>query len=459
MDDKKKVDRLCRAGNSISRRDFIRYSSLALTAAALPKLLACSSYQPPGDCLIEGVRPVREGGGKQVFESSHLAGVKMRNRIIRSATTLGLADETGRPTDRLVEKYIDLAEGGVGAIITGFVAIQRNGMPGTCNALMIDSDEYIDDYRRVSDIVHKHDTPIFMQLAHAGRQTRSVVTGLATVAPSAINSRYYNEEVPRELTESEILEIIDNFVLAVERAREAGFDGVQLHGAHGYLLSEFLSADMNRREDRWGGTTENRVRILREILERARKRVGDYPILVKLNGYDYQRHGMRVDEAARIATMLEDADCDGIEISCGVVDDGLSTVRGPEVPVEAAMEYSFRLKDKPALLKKMIPALAPLFVKPYEPVDNYNVCAAKEIKEKVDIPVIAVGGIKDLNDIREILQGNMADYVGMSRAFIIEPDIVNLFQAELSDASECISCCYCIVSIEERPVECFYGEL
>ena len=459
MDDKKKVDRHCRAGRPLSRREFIRYSSLALTTAAMPKILACSSYQPPGDCLIEGVRPVRESGGKQVFESSHLAGVKIRNRIIRSATTLGLADETGRPTDELVEKYIEFAEGGVGAIITGFVAIRKDGIPGTPNALMIDSDDYIDDYGRVAEIVHDHDTPIFMQLAHSGRQTRSALTGLPTVAPSAIKSRYYNEDVPRELSESEILEIVDDFVRAIERAEKAGFDGVQLHGAHGYLLSEFLSPDMNRREDRWGGTTENRVRILREILGKARKRIGDYPILVKLNGYDFQRNGMRVDEAARIASMLEDAGCDAIEVSCGVADDGLSTVRGPEVPVEAALEYSFRLKDKPAFVKKMIPALSPLLVKPYKPVDNYNVCAAMEIKERVDIPVIAVGGIKDLGDIREIIPGNMADYVGMSRAFIIEPDIVNLFQAELSDASECISCCYCIMCLEERPVECFYGEL
>ena len=459
MDRKKQVDRKGRAGRSISRRDFIRYSSLAITTAALPKIFACSSYQPPGDCLIKEVQPVRESEGKQVFEGSHLAGVKIMNRIIRSATTLGLADETGRPTDELIEKYIELAQGGVGAIITGFVAIQRNGMPATCNALMIDGDEYVDDYRRVADIVHKHNTPIFMQLAHSGRQTRSALTGQATVAPSALKSKYYNEEVPRELTEPEIYEIIDNFVLAIERAEKAGFDGVQLHAAHGYLLSEFLSPDMNRREDRWGGTTENRGRILREIIEKARKRVGDYPILVKLNGYDFQPHGMRVEEAAKIASMLQAAGCDGIEVSCGVVDDGLSTIRGPEVPVEAALEYSFRLKDKPALIKKMIPAISPLFVKPYEPVDNYNVCAAMEIKERVDIPVIAVGGIKDLGDIREIIQGNMADYVGMSRAFIIEPDIVNLFQAELSDASECISCCYCIVSIEEKPIECYYGEL
>jgi len=117
------------------------------------------------------------------------------------------------------------------------------------------------------------------------------------------------------------------------------------------------------------------------------------------------------------------------------------------------------LKDKPKFIKKVIPILAPLVIETYEPVDNYNVCAAMEIKERVDIPVIAVGGIKNLDDIRQIIQGNMADYAGMSRAFIIEPDIVNLFQEELSDASECISCCYCIASIEERPVECFYGEL
>jgi 2,4-dienoyl-CoA reductase-like NADH-dependent reductase (Old Yellow Enzyme family) len=307
--------------------------------------------------------------------------------------------------------------------------------------------------------VHQDNTPIIMQIAHCGRQTRRAITGEPTVAPSAITDNYYNEETPKALTELEIKEIIQNFVLAIDRARKAGFDGVQLHAAHGYLLSEFLSPNMNQRTDKWGGTIENRFRIIKEIYEGARKRVGDYPILVKVSAYDYQPNGLRVNETIKMATMLQGVGCDGIEVSCGVLDDGFSTIRVPELPVEPALAFSFRFKNQYYIVKKILPYIAPLLMDTHEPIDNYNVCAAQEIKQRVDIPIIVVGGIRKLRDIEQIIGGNMADYIAMSRPFIIEPDIVNKFRTQSQTKSECISCGYCIVALEEMPAQCFYGQL
>jgi len=445
----------------LSRRDLIKLSAMVLTAATLPGTMGCSHYRPKKkDCLlIEDIVQKEIKSQKQIFEPSTLNGISVSNRIFRSATTLGLADESGKPTEELKERYIELAQGGVGAIITGMAGTQQNGKLATNTVLMIDKDDYIEDYRTFTDSVHEYNTPIIMQVGHAGHQTRSAVTGCEKVAPSAMRHSYYNETMPRELTESEIKEIIDNFIRAIERAKNAGFDGVQLHGAHGYLLSSFLSLHTNRRDDRWGGSIENRFRIIKEIYAGARKRVGNYPVMIKINAYDDQRNGMRLDEAIQIATLLQDASCDAIEVSCGGTGEMMISMRGPEFPIDPVLEYSFRYKSKSAVTKTMIRHTAPIFINKYKPLENYNVCASKEIKHNVDIPVIVVGGDKKLNDINQIIAENEADYVAMSRAFIIEPDIVKRFRTGQQASSECISCNYCIACLEGIPAQCHYGSL
>ncbi len=446
--------------NGLSRRDLIKLSAMALTATALAGTTGCSRYRPKKkNCLlVENIVQREIKPQIQTFEASMLKGINVRNRIIRSATTLGLADESGKPTEALKKKYVELAQGGAGAIITGMAGTQKNGKLGSNKALMIDGDEHIDDYRKVTEAVHKHNTPIILQIGHAGYQTRSAITGCKKVAPSARRHLYYNETMPSELTESGIKDLIENFIRAIEQAKRAGFDGVQLHGAHGYLLSTFLSLNTNRRDDRWGGSLENRFRIIKEIYEGARKRVGSYPILIKINAYDDQRNGMRLDESVQIASLLQDVGCDAIEVSCGA-GQAMIGIRGPEIPIDPFLEYSFRYKNKSKVTKTMIRYTAPLFIKKYKPLKNYNVCAAAQMKQKVDIPVIAVGGIRNLDDINRIIAEKKADYVSMARAFIIEPDIVNRFRTGQQVSSECISCSYCIASIEEMPVQCYYGSL
>ncbi|MGA2734829.1 MAG: NADH:flavin oxidoreductase [Syntrophobacteraceae bacterium] len=395
----------------------------------------------------------------EVFEPTVLAGIPLRNRIIRSATHEGMADERGYPTEALKQTYLRLAKGNVGAIITGYAGVQPNGKSPLYRMLMIDNDEAAASYEGIVQAVHANNTSIVLQIAHCGRQTRSKIIGERPVAPSAIRDKFYNEDLPKELTSEEIEALIVNFVNAIERARRAGFDGVQLHAAHGYLLSQFLSPYMNRRQDKWGGTTENRFRILHEIYTRARERVGDFPILIKINAYDGRRQGMRLEEAVRIARRLEHVGCSGIEISCGTSEDGFYTVRGAKAPLKAVFNYTFRYKSYPAFFQNLMLRFANFIIPPVAPLKNYNVDAAQEIKSQLSIPVIVVGGITSLDDIAGIIENNKADAVSMSRPFIIEPNIVKKFQEGVQRTSKCIACNYCLVASEERPLRCYYGKL
>jgi 2,4-dienoyl-CoA reductase-like NADH-dependent reductase (Old Yellow Enzyme family) len=398
-------------------------------------------------------------GCLMLFEPYDLAGIQLRNRIIRSATHEGLADANGRPTEKLKRKYLQLARGGVGAIITGYAGITQAGRCPSVGMLMIDRDELVLHYLELTAAVHASGTPIILQIAHCGRQTRRAVTGLPTVAPSAIRDRFFSEEVPHALADAEIEEIVEQFVQGVMRAQRAGFDGVQLHAAHGYLLAQFLSAHSNRRKDRWGGSIENRCRVVTDIIMTARSRVGDFPILVKLNAYDGRKRGMRVEEAAVVARLLECAGCSGLEVSCGVYEDGLSTVRSDRLPAEAAFAFVHKYKDYPKWMQKIAKVVLPWVTPESTPVINYNVEAARRIKESVSLPVCVVGGIRSLADMQAIVDSGAADLVSLCRPLIKEPQLVNKLRAGRQSAARCRNCGYCALGQEVLPLCCYDGKL
>jgi 2,4-dienoyl-CoA reductase-like NADH-dependent reductase (Old Yellow Enzyme family) len=392
-------------------------------------------------------------------EQSSIGSIKLKNKIIRSATHEGLADELGYPTDVLLKKYEVLAKNDVGCIITGYAGIMQNGKSNYHNMLMINNDSFIDSYKKITQKIHEYQTPIILQIAHCGRQTRSKITGLPTVAPSTIKDKSFNEDTPKELSESDIFEIIDSFVNGIDRAKKSGFDGVQLHLAHGYLLAQFLSSYTNKRTDQWGGSTENKFRIIKEIYVKAKQTVGDFPILVKLNAHDGRKGGMTITESVEIAKLLEDVGCAGIEVSCGVSEDGLYTIRGNKLPVDAVFKYNFRYKFSPGIVKRIAKHIVPALTKQVKPYDNYNVPYAQEIKKNIKIPVIVVGGIKSLETINSIITDNIADFVSMCRPFIIEPNIVRKFKDHTQTVSKCINCNYCGIAMEENTLRCYQGKL
>jgi 2,4-dienoyl-CoA reductase-like NADH-dependent reductase (Old Yellow Enzyme family) len=422
--------------NTFSRRGFLKLSAAAAAGAvALPGMTGCGPVQTPSGCLGSA----GAAGAKKAFEASSLGSIRLANRFIRSAVTMNGYDIHGRPTDALMRYYRDLARGGAGAVITG---MRDTGMMGDDFRYR---DEYFNEYKKVPDLFHRHNVPVIQQLSHHGG-----FISLTSKKDFSVN----------DMKDADIEGLINGFVRAIEISQRLGFDGVQIHGAHGYALSQFLSPGVNTRTDRWGGSTENRFRIVREIYRKARERVRGLPLLIKINAYDNRRNGMRVDEAARIAALLEREGFDAVEVSCGVLLDGFNTVRVTAIPNEAIIRFS-EYNRLPSFVKPLVPLVTPLIAPRFEPLHNYNVCAAREIAKRVKIPVIVVGGIRNIDDAGAVLAGGAASYVSMGRPFIIEPDIVNRFRKEAHAKSACIDCGYCIMAANDPAVnvKCFYGSL
>lgn len=394
-----------------------------------------------------------------LFEKALISGLEVKNRIIRSATHDGLADENGAPCDKLIAKYEHLAENEIGCIITGYAAVSRNGVSPYPRMMKIYDDGVIDKYKELTDAVHRHRVPVILQIAHCGRQTSSKAIGLQKVAPSNVLHAFYPDKA-KELTEAEIYGIINDFVSAAVRAEKAGFDGVQLHGGHGYLLHDFLSPYGNRRKDSWGGSLENRCRIV-ELIIKGIKEKTSLPVWIKISAEDNRKGGMNIESSVEICKRLEKAGCDAIEVSCGTVQDGMNTMRSKLLPMDAVFKYREPCASFPPLLSKIaLPAanlINPLIKQP-APLENFNVENSEIIKKSVSIPVIVVGGIHKSDDMEDILQNGKADFVSMCRPFICEPDLAKKLKNGQNEA-KCIMCNYCGLVIEKEPTRCLYGRV
>lgn len=394
-----------------------------------------------------------------LFDKAEISGISVKNRIIRSATHDGLADENGAPSGKLVSKYEHLAKNEAGCIITGYAAVSKNGVSPYPRMMKIYDDNVIEKYKKLTDAVHKHGVPVILQIAHCGRQTSSKAIGMQKVAPSNVLHTFYPDK-SKVLTEDEIYAIVDDFVSASVRAEKAGFDGVQLHGGHGYLLHDFLSPYGNRRKDGWGGSLENRCRIV-ELIIKGIKDKTDLPVWIKLSAEDNRKGGMNIDSSVEICKRLEAAGCDAIEVSCGTVQDGMNTMRSKLMPMNAVFKYREPCASFPKILNKIaLPAanfINPLIKQP-KPLENFNVDNSAIIKNNVSIPVIAVGGIHKAEDMENILCEGKADFVSMCRPFICEPDLVKKLKNGQSEA-KCIMCNYCGLVIEKEPTKCLYGKI
>ena len=349
-----------------------------------------------------------------LFEQKNIGTMTIKNRFVRSATAESAADEHGMINHKLFSIYRDLAKGDVGLIITGHAYIQPNGRcrnPQTG----IYKDDFLPSLKELTNEVHKTspDCKIAIQIAHAGRQ--AVNDSVADpVAPSAVTDTSTGI-TPRAMTEDEIEECIENFVKATERAKLAGFDGVQIHSAHGYLISSFNSPRTNLRNDKWGGNLENRMRFLLETYRRIRSKVGDdYPVFVKLNVTDCVDGGVEIDESSQIAKILSEEGIDAIEISGGTYES-----RG-----KGAVRTRIRKPEQEA------------YFLPY----------AEKIKEVIsDVPLILVGGIRSASVMERILTEDKADFISLCRPFIREPDLVEKIKNG-KDKVDCISCNGCMTS-------------
>lgn len=340
-----------------------------------------------------------------LFEPTEIKGVRLENRFVRSATWEGMATEEGACTPRLSDLMVGLAEGGVGLIITSHAYASKDGQASPWQ-LGIHEDKLIPGLREMVGAVHERGGKIFAQIAHGGVLANPQLSGLDPMGPSKVEDLVPHDH--REMSVEEIQKVIGAFGLAASRAKEAGFDGVQIHAAHGYLLSQFLSPAFNRRKDLYGGRLENRARALMEVYERVRGVVGeDFPVMVKMNCQDYLDGGLSLEESVRVAEMLSGVGVDGIEVSGGTL------LSGKFIPSRLGISS----QDKEAYFQD----------------------AAKAFKGEVAVPILLVGGIRSYEVAKRLVEEGIADYISMSRPLIREPGIVKRWKAGDTRRAGCIS--------------------
>jgi len=251
-----------------------------------------------------------------LFSETKINGMILSNRFVRSATWSAMAAEDGSCTSHLVNLMIKLTDGGVGLIITGHACMRKDGQAGV-NQLGVYSDDHVAGLRDMVKKVHNHGGKIVLQISHAGLFANSKLTGTTAVSPSVPEGLVKANR--KEMSYTDIEELINAFEAAAMRAKAAGFDGIQIHAAHGYLLSQFLSPILNHRTDAYGGDIKNRARFLLEVLQAIRSAVGrNYPVLVKLNCQDFVDGGLLLEDSLQVGCMLADQGIDAIEISGGL---------------------------------------------------------------------------------------------------------------------------------------------
>ncbi|MBJ7593806.1 MAG: FAD-dependent oxidoreductase [Candidatus Dormibacteraeota bacterium] len=353
-----------------------------------------------------------------LFEPLIIRTHRIPNRIVMCAMNDNLAFPDGYPTEQQIDYYTARAAGGVGLMITGNAYIDEQASKISANQLGCQDDRLVSALARLVESVHAHGTVLIIQLAHAGPQTLPETIGFRQmVAPSAGE----HASTARALSLVEIGAIVESFVAAARRAESAGFDGVELHCGHGYLLSSFLSPQVNLRTDQYGGSLENRARIIREIIERARAVVGSAFIIgAKFNSSDLVAGGFTVEDSLAFAQMLATVGVDYLGVSRGIA------------------ESSDHM-------------IAPLYYERHQ-----NVSAARAIRDAVSIPVIAMGAILDPGDADAIIERGDADLVAIGRGLIADPDWpTKAKRGAVDDIRPCIRCNECVALVDEnRELRC-----
>jgi len=359
---------------------------------------------------------------KKILEPIQINSLELKNRLVVPAMGTDFANSDGTVSERLKDYLVARADGGFGLIITEITAISRYGK-GMANQLSIWDDKFIPGFKNLAMAIHAKEAKVAVQLYHPGRQTFSFLTGRPVVAPSAIPCPVCRE-IPKELTVEEIRELEEQFAEGARRAKEAGIDAVEIHGAHGYLVAQFMSGYANHRSDAYGGDLEGLLRFPIEIVHKIRAKVGDdYPIIFRLSGDERVAGGRTIQETKTIIPLLEQAGVNAFHVSTGVY---------------ASSDY----------------ITAPMAIPP-----GYNVSAAGEVKKATSVPVIAVGRINDPRMVEEILKEGQADLVAMGRASLADPELPKkAADGNYEDIRWCIACNQgCIdrlLDLEETGISC-----
>lgn len=390
-----------------------------------------------------------------LFSPLELGRCSLPNRLVRSATYEGMADVDGFPLPSLGTLYKRLAHGGVGTIITGFCSVSREGRAMHPGQGSIADDSCIAPWKHVVEAVKQNNpqTRLIMQIAHAGRQTLERVTQRPVMGAGLKRCTYFRQKT-RRMDESAVLGAIADFAMAAGRARLAGFDGVQIHAAHGYLIHQFLSPYTNTRKDRYG----DRGRFLEEVLAAVRSVCGaEYPLLLKVSWADDR--GLTPDDVASALLRVAD-DVDAVEVSYGSMEYALNIIRG-DCPIDDLLAINPLFSGIPGPLKALWKRVAYPWkrraFKQFTPC--YNLPGARLLREALPVPVIPVGGIHTLDDMRSCLEQGFPA-LALCRPFIAEPGFPNLLRQGKWQGSSCTACNLCAIYCDSRePLRCRHGDI
>lgn len=354
-----------------------------------------------------------------LFTPAKISNLEIPNRFVRSAT-FDAGAENYFVSNWQIELYRALAKGRVGLIISGIFHVTNVGKASPVHNLLTD-DTFIPGLKRLSDAVHAHGSRLAIQLQHSGREAfrRLNLQGIEPLGPSKIKAGEdpYFKGSCREMTVEEIWATVKAYGEAARRAKKAGCDAVQIHGAHAYLLAEFLSPQSNRRSDEWGGKLENRLKLHKEIYKAIRTEVGaDYPVMIKLGVADGFPGGLELKEGLDAAVQLAELGYNAIEVSQGL--------RGKKWS-ETEFRDKITKRDREAYFRDW----------------------ARQVKERVNVPVIAVGGMRSVDLMEEIVAAQEADFVSLCRPLVREPDLIASWQNGQARYPMCISCNMCFGNV------------
>ncbi len=348
---------------------------------------------------------------RNLFGATRLKKVLLKNRFVRSATWEQMASEDGQMNDRLFAVYEDLAKGQVGLIITSYTFVAREGQPNP-GMLGIYDDRGQDKYRALTEMVHSHGSAIVMQIVYGGTQTFFNPLDRTILGPSEV-AEMSTGVVAKEANLTEIQDLVKTFGDAAIRAKSAGFDGVQIHCAHGYCFGQWLSPYHNHRSDMYGGGIENRARIIFETYEEIRRRCGsDFLVMIKINSEDFVAEGATFEDCRFVCKQLSKRGIDAIEISGGV----------------------FAADENRRWARAHIVTSGD---------EAYFATYAAQIAGDVEVPVILVGGLKSFEVIEQLLTDTKIDYFSLARPLLTEPNLVQRWQQGTRSKAKCLSCNQC----------------
>ncbi|MEW1737893.1 NADH:flavin oxidoreductase [Nocardia beijingensis] len=401
-----------------------------------------------------------------LHEPLAIGSMRLAGRLFKSATSETRASEDGFVTDDLLAFYEPMAAAGTPMIVTGNLYISVQGKSAGRQA-GIDNNDKISGLREWVDVVHAGGSKLVAQLNHGGRQIAQLAPGAdRIVSASDVREPLYGTK-PSPLRSDEIPGVVESFAAAAQRAREAGFDGVQIHAAHGYLLGQFLTPHTNRRSDGYGGALEGRARLLLEVMRAVRARCGeDYPVLVKMNGTDDLpfRRAATPEELVRVACWLQDAGADAVEISRGHYESWPGMIQGRYRGFLSASVTVGAAARSGAMRRLAVRAVAPVVERVAEwlrpPCEGFNLPFSQRFTAALDIPVIVVGGFHTREAMESALASGAADAVSAARAFIADPYLYrNLVGDLLAEHPVCGYCNGCIARFSGMRIDCYSHEI